>query len=203
MPTGALPYSTRTIAHDRRPPGRWTGALRAGLLALALSAALPAAVAAQTAASAREYQIKAAFLFNFGQFVTWPPASLPARDAPFVLCVLGDDPFGATLDAIVDGGRIQDRAARIERHRAVEDALGCEVLFVSASEERRLDHILDVVAGRGILTVGETDDFIERGMIRFVLVQNRVRLHVNLAAAQEAGLTISSRLLSLADVVRR
>ena len=82
-------------------------------------------------------------------------------------------------------------------------ALGCEVLFVSASEERRLDHILDVVAGRGILTVGETDDFIERGMIRFVLVQNRVRLHVNLAAAQEAGLTISSRLLSLADVVRR
>ena len=173
-----------------------------GLLAFALCALLPRGLAAQATVS-REYQIKAAFLFNFGQFVTWTVGGLPPMDQPFVICVLGEDPFGTTLDALVEGGTIQDRPVRIERHDTVEDVEGCQVLYVSASEQPRLDGILRAVAGLSILTVGESEGFVDRaGMIRFVVVDNRLRLEVNLAAAEGAGLTISSRLLGLADVVR-
>lgn len=172
-------------------------------MALLLCVLLPQSLRAQTATS-REYQIKAAFLFNFGQFVTWQPENLPPAGAPFVICVLGADPFGPTLDAMVAGGRIQSRPVRIERHDSVEDVSGCQVVFIGDSERRRLDDILERLAGQSILTVGESDDFIERsGVVRFVIAQNRVRLEINLAAAERAGLTISSRLLSLADVVRR
>ena len=206
MPTGVLPDSIGPTPSSRRSiqrsrPFCWR--LPLCVIAFALCALLPRSLAAQTAGT-REYQIKAAFLFNFGQFVTWPAGSLPPAGAPFVICVLGADPFGATLDAIVAGGTIQNRPVRVERHRSVEDVGGCQVLYISDSERRRLDDILTALRDRSILTVGDSEGFVERsGMIRFLVVQNRVRIEVDLGAAERAGLIISSRLLSLAHAVRR
>ena len=152
---------------------------------------------------AGEYQIKAAFLFNFGQFVTWAPDAFPTAAAPFVICVLGDDPFGTTLDEIVEGATLQGRPTRVERYREVEDVGDCQILFVSNSELPRLDRILAALGGRSILTVGEAETFAAHsGIIRFLIVDSRLRLEINAAAAENAGLRISSRLLSLADVVR-
>jgi hypothetical protein len=159
-------------------------------------------LAAQTPAS-REYQIKAAFLFNFGQFVTWGPGAFPDADAPFVIGVLGDDPFGPTLDALVAGETVQGRRAEIARYRGVEEVGACQVLFISSSEAARLDRVFAALAGRSILLVGEAEGFADRsGMIRFRVVDNRLRLEINTTAAAGEGLKISSRLLSLADVVR-
>lgn len=202
-----MPIGLRTARErgaPRIPRRPWLGRplpVPLSFLALALCVLTPRAAAAQ--ATTREYQIKAAFLFNFGQFVTWSATELPPAGEPFVICVLGDDPFGSTLDAIVEGATIQDRPARIARHESVESVDGCQVLYVSASEEPRLGGILEALAGRSILTVGETEGFAERsGMIGFVLADNRLRLAINVAAATDAGLTISSRLLNLANVVR-
>jgi hypothetical protein len=177
------------------------------LLATALPAVLCWAVApiclAAQAGDAREYQIKAAFLFNFGQFVTWRPETFAAPGAPFVIGVLGDDPFGNALDAIAEGGRVQGRPVRVARYRSIQDVTECQILFVSSSVLAGLDGVFAGLRGRNILTVGEVDGFADRsGMIRFFVVDRRIRLEINRAAAEDAGLTISSRLLSLAAVVR-
>ena len=181
---------------SRRP------SLVVALAVLVSCIALAQSVVAQTS-TVREYQIKAVFLFNFGQFVTWGPDDFPDATSPFVIGVLGEDPFGATLDAIVEGESVQGRPVQIERYVDVDDVGSCHILFVSGSELPRLDRVFERLRGRGILTVGETEGFAERsGMIRFVVVDNRLRLEINAAAAERAGLAISSRLLSLADVVR-
>ena len=173
------------------------------VVALALVCSFSARDAEAQAAASREFQIRAAFLSNFGQFVTWAPGGLPDADVPFRICLLGDDPFGETLDGLVEGRQIQGRRVDVARLREVGDVGACQILYVSGSETSRLDTIFAALAGRSILTVGETEGFFERsGMIRFVVVANRLRLHVNAAAAAGVGLTISSRLLSLADVVR-
>jgi hypothetical protein len=178
---------------------------RSLLLAASLLAGAPALscnLGAQAAPS-REYQIKAAFLFNFGQFVTWGPGAFADADAPFVIGVLGDDPFGPTLDALVAGETVQGRRAEIARYRGVEEVGACQILFISSSEAARLDRVFAALAGRSILLVGEAEGFADRsGMIRFRVVDNRLRLEINTTAAAGEGLTISSRLLSLADVVR-
>jgi hypothetical protein len=164
--------------------------------------AAPVAARAQTEA-AREYQVKAAFLFNFLQFVTWPSDTCPTSGGPFVIGVLGDDPFGSTLDRIVSGETVRNRPLVIERYDEVEEVGRCQILFISDSEEEGLDTILAALAGRSILTVGETEDFAERsGIIALALAESRVRLRINPAAAEAANLSISSQLLRLADVVR-
>ena len=183
-------------------PSRRRPSLLVALAVLVTCISLAQGVVAQTS-TVREYQIKAAFLFNFGQFVTWGPDDFPEATSPFVIGVLGEDPFGATLDAIVEGESVQGRPVQIERYVDVDDVGSCHILFVSSSELPRLDRVFERLRGRGILTVGEAEGFAERsGMIRFVVVDNRLRLEINAAAAEAAGLTISSRLLSLADVVR-
>jgi len=150
----------------------------------------------------REYQVKAAYLFGFGRFVEWPaPAS--ARPA-FVICVIGDDPFGRLLDETTAGGVVKERPVEVRRIARAEDGGDCHTLFVSASEDVRLARILQVLAGRPVLTVGETPQFAQRGgMIGFSLDGSRVRFTVNLAAAQQAGLTMQSELLRVAAAVLR
>jgi hypothetical protein len=178
---------------------RWSA--RLVLVALSLLGAAPG-LTAQSAPS-REYQIKAAFLFNFGRFVTWGPDAFADAEAPFVIGVLGDDPFGETLDALVEGETVQGRRAQIERYGSLEDVGDCQILFISSSEVSRLERVFASVVGRGILLVGEAEGFADRsGMIRFIVVENRLRLEINTAAVVSEGLTISSRLLSLADIVR-
>lgn len=149
-----------------------------------------------------EREIKATFLFNFAQFVEWPAASFADPHAPLVIGVLGDDPFGAVLDAVIRGEVIKNRLLAVTRFRRTEDIGVCHVLFVSASEASRYARVFEVLQGRAILTVGETDGFATSGgMIRFITEKGHVRLRINLGAARAAGLTISSQLLRAADVV--
>jgi hypothetical protein len=159
------------------------------------------AVSVQAALS-REYQVKAVFLFNFAQFVEWPSPALPEAKAPLVIGVLGEDPFGAYLDETVRGETVNNRPLVVRRFRSVNEIDTCHVLFISRSEADRLEQIVASLKGRSILTVGDTDGFAKRGvMIRFMTVDNKIRLRINLERANAANLKISSKLLRPAEVV--
>ena len=158
-------------------------------------------VSAQTTPS-REYQVKAVFLFNFAQFVEWPPAAFASANSPIVIGVLGENPFGAYLDETVRDEKVNNRPLEVQHYRHVEEIKTCHILFISASETDKYEQILARLQERSILTVGETDGFATRGgMIRFLTEQNRIRLRVNVGAAKAAGLTISSQLLRAAKIV--
>jgi len=156
---------------------------------------------AQTATT-KEYQVKAAFVYNFAQFVEWPPEAFPEGQTPLVIGVLGEDPFGAYLDEIVRGEKVNNRPLVVERYRRVEDIKTCHVLFISQSEAGRLEQVLASLRGRNILTVGDAEGFAQRGgMIRFLTEKNRIRFRINVDAAKAANLTISSKLLRLAEII--
>lgn len=151
---------------------------------------------------AKEYDVKAVFLFNFAQFVEWPDSAFANKHSPLVLGVLGDDPFGASLDEAVRGKSVDSRPMEVRRFRDVEEAKDCNILFVSASEMTRLRSVLEALKADDVLTVGETDEFARGGgMICFVNRDGRIRLLVNLKAVQAAKLTVSSKLLRVAEIV--
>jgi len=179
--------------------------MRAIGLGLAVSGILGAVALTPADALAQappnEYQLKAVFLFNFTQFVEWPEGTFPTSDAPLIIGVLGDDPFGKYLDEIVQGEVVNSHPLVIRRYRRVEDITTCHILFVSRPE-RTLEPVLDSLKGRAILTVGDAERFAGRGgMIRFVTDRNKIRLHINLAVAQAANLKLSSKLLRPAEIV--
>src|SRR3979409_113476 len=152
-----------------------------------------------------EYLIKAGFIYNFAKFVEWPTAAFAQPDSPIVIGILGTDPFGNLIDRIVENKKIGARGLVVKRLRwgtDLKDLKECKILFVGASERGHLDELMQVVKGLPILTVGETPGFAERGgVIRFVLEDNRVRFEVNVEAAHQAELNISSRLLTLAKII--
>ena len=151
---------------------------------------------------AREYQVKAIFLLNFVQFVTWPAAAFPERHTPIIIGILGNDPFGPFLEDAVRGEVIDGRPLAITRFQGVEEAMYSHILFVSKSERGRLSAILAAVQDKSILTVGDTEAFARQGgIINFITVDNKVRYEINLAAAKRAHLDISSKLLRLAKIV--
>jgi len=156
-------------------------------------------------ADSSEYLIKAGFIYNFAKFVEWPSAAFSQADSPIVIGVLGTDPFGNVLDRIVEDKKLGPRGFVVRRYKwgkDVKELRDCKILFVSASERTHVDEILQSVKGLPILTVGETPGFAERGgVIRFTLEDNRVRFEVNVAAAHQADLNISSRLLTLAKII--
>ena len=179
---------------SRRPRG-----IRARVLGLVLALACASWARAETAA---EYQIKAVFLFNFTQFVTWPAGAFAKPDAPLVIGIVGDDPFGAALDAAVEGGTSGTHPLRVRRFKGGEPMTDCQVLFISRSKSSALTRILESVRGQPVLTVGDMDDFANRGgMVRLLTVNNKIRLRINLGAARTAGLEISSKLLRPAEIV--
>lgn len=168
-----------------------------GLLAFALSA--PVFGASQ--ASQPEYQIKAVFLFNFTLFTEWPPVAFESAEAPFVIGIVGDDPFGRFLDDAVRGEAVNGHPVVVRRTRRLEDLPTCHVLFVSQSESGRLRQVIAAIRGRPILTVSEIDNFTAGGgMIRFVREASKVRLRVNVEAAKSAGIVLSSTLLRSAEI---
>jgi hypothetical protein len=169
-----------------------------------MAAMLSLTMSAQASAAApTEYQVKAVFLFNFSQFVDWPPAAFASPRAPITICVLGHDPFGAALDAIVEGEIVNGRPLEVQRYRGVAEVGSCHILFIDRSEQSRLAEILASLAGRSILTVSDMDNFARRGgMIRFMTVGNKIRLRVNIEVAQAGGLAISSKLLRPAEIVK-
>jgi len=149
-----------------------------------------------------EYQLKAVFLFNFAQFIEWPPEAFPDAQTPLVIGVLGEDPFGAYLDETVRGETVNNRPLAVQHYRQVEEIKTCHVLFISRSEAYRLEQILASLKGRNILTVGDAVGFARRGgMIRFLIEQNKIRLRINLGAAKDANLVLSSKLLRPAEII--
>ena len=147
-----------------------------------------------------EYQVKAAFLYNFVKFVEWP-ATPAAQEGPIEICVLGKDPFGGALERVVEGKTVNDRALVIRHFGDIAAARSCQVLFVSTSEAGRVSEIVKAVRGWSVLTVSEINRFSERGgIINFLMEGQRVRFRINTKMAASAGLTISSKLLELAVV---
>ena len=157
---------------------------------------------ARTAPPVAEYQVKAAYLFNFGQFVEWPAQAYDSPSAPFVIGVVGEDPFGNTLDKVIAGESLGGRPLVVRRFRNIEDISACNILFIGRSEAGRLDQTLKAMKGRSVLTVTDITGAERRGAI-IVLVNdnNRIRMRINVAAAKASNLVISSKLLRPAEVV--
>jgi hypothetical protein len=180
--------------------GSWKA--RAPVLVLGLLSAFGMSAAAQASAPSREYQVKAVFLFNFAQFVDWPPAVFTEESAPLAICVLGTDPFGSYLDDIVRGEQVNSRRLTIQRFRATEEIRGCQVLFVSRSESRNLAKTLASAREMDALTVSDADDFAARGgMIQLATENGKIRIKINVSAAKASSLIISSKLLRSAEIV--
>ncbi|MBI3849399.1 MAG: YfiR family protein [Verrucomicrobia bacterium] len=149
-----------------------------------------------------EYQVKAAFLYNFAKFVEWPSVSAASNDAPFVVGVLGRNPFGADLDQILKDKIVNRRPVKIKQCETAQAARNCQILFIGATEETRLPQIFEALKGAAVLTVSDIRRFADRGgMICFVMEENKVRFEINKSNAQQAGLTVSAQLLKLAKVV--
>jgi hypothetical protein len=196
----AKTYSRRTGLRTQRlllraRPIAWS-------LSLLICAHLGTASRAYGQDGVSEYQVKAAYLFNFLKFVEWPGDSSMDLHGPWVICVVGQNPFGDELAQAVSGKIVQGRELQIKIFQPRDDLRGCHVLFISASETKRLPSILTALHGASVLTVGDMDHFTESGgMIQFVTADGRVRFAIDVGATGRARLKVSSKLLSLARAV--
>jgi len=195
------------IAHHSRnlgarPAGRanrWAACGLWCMLLLALLSGPRRAVAAD--AGPTEYQVKAVFLFNFAKFIEWPAAKMGGADSPLVIGIIGDNPFGKLLeetikDQTISGHRLVSRAIS-----TTAEAAACHIVFISRSEKERLRPLLASLKGQPVVTVSETKGFTQDGgMINLVVLNGRVKLEINPAAAGEAGVKLSSKLLSIARI---
>ncbi len=152
-----------------------------------------------------EYQLKAQYLTDFGRFVKkWGNRPAPGGDESFAICVLGQDPFGQSLDNAVRGENIGGSPLVVRRIAQPLDATGCRILFISSSESGQLPAILAAIGTAPVLTVSDIPDFVRQGgIIEFVPDGNRVKFEINLGMAQRMGLSLSSDLLKVARIVRR
>jgi hypothetical protein len=149
-----------------------------------------------------EDQVKAAYLFNFLKFVEWPGGAPEDPHGKWMIGVVGDSPVGGELKRLVEQKTVGGRELVVQRFRATDDFRGCNVLFVSASEEKHWPFILNVLQGSSVLTVADMDNFISRGgMIQFVTEGDRVRVDIDVGATSRARLKVSSKLLALAEAV--
>jgi hypothetical protein len=150
----------------------------------------------------KEYQVKAVFLYNFTQFVEWPATTFETANSPIVIGVLGKDPFGSFLDETIQEENVNGHPLRVTRFSKVEDVKDCHILFISDSEQDHLKKILEKFRSQPILTVSDMNNFARQGgIIRFVTEERKTRLRINIEAARLANLTISSKLLRLAEIV--
>lgn len=170
--------------------------------ALAGLAALLIAGPVGNAQSASDYQVEAAFLFNIAKFVQWPDNSFPDANAPFTICVIGQDPFGDALDSVQSIG---SRAVEVDRYpslRNVNEAQYCQIAFVSSSEKSRFRKIIGLFEKKSVLLVADSAGFASSGgSVEFRMEEGHVRLAVNPESASRAHLTVSSKLLAIAEIV--
>lgn len=151
---------------------------------------------------AEEYTVKAAFLFHFSQFVEWPEGTFKEPDSPLVYCTVGEDPFHGALDSTLSGKMAGAHLFQVRHLTRAQEAQGCSVVFIGDEERKQISATLNAVKGSPILTVGESEQFIqEGGMIGFCMEENKIRFNINLEAAERAHLKISSRLLTLSKTV--
>ena len=170
----------------------------------ALILALPLAGHGQAAdTQPTEYQLKAAYLYHFAQFVDWPPAAFPQPNSPLIIGVLGENPFGKDLPHTVEGKVLSNHPLVVqEYHSLAEMTNNCHILFISSSEKKRLPEIFAALKSTSVLTVSEVDHFTENGgMVNFVLKSDRIRFQINEGTVEKAGLKMSFKLLSLASEV--
>lgn len=182
------------------------------LLVRAVHRASPAAVlmvlgllgapgpAAAAEGQSLEQAVKATYLYKFGLFVEWPGAAFASANSAVNLCVVGEDPFGATLDNAVNGQRIGGREIAVRRLKTAGRESGCHILYAGGSEAQQ---VMAAVRGSGVLTITDAHAGTSAGIINFVIKDNRVRFNIDEAAAAQNGITISSKLLSLALDVKR
>lgn len=174
---------------------RWAVTLALVLLPLRLACGAPSAD--------QEYALKAVFLYNFCRFIEWPERAFSSADEPMVIGVVGDNPFGRLIEDTVKGETLRGRRIRVEYYRRPSDIDRCHVLFASASEMNRADEIIAAVDGKSVVTVGETEAFLDLGgMIALTADQNRVRLRIAPARLRAENLAASSKLLRVAEIKR-
>jgi len=152
----------------------------------------------------KEYQIKAAFLYNFTKFVDWPDSSFADASSPIIIGVLGANPFDGELAKVVEGRKVNGRPLVVKQLGDIQEATGVHVLFMGRTEDQKVAERLATLKGKPILTVGESESFAKGGgMIKFLLEGDKVRFEINVDSADEAGLKISAQLQKLARTVRR
>ena len=172
--------------------------IRAFLSAIAVTAAVAAGTAARADVSASD--VKAAFLPRFARYVTWPPSASPSGAEPFVLCVIGDDPFGNEIDSAARSQSVDGRKIVVRRIASASSAGVCQIAYVAGT---RVGEALASLRGKPVLTVTDAINGGQRGIIHFSVVNGRVRFFIDDADAERRGLKISSRLLALAISVRQ
>lgn len=171
---------------------------------IALAVVLGASRSLRADEPSREYQVKAAFVYNFALFTEWPDRAFTDKDSPFVVAVIGADPFGSFLQQTLQNKTIAGRPVILRHFDSPDQITGCQLLFVPAAEDDHLDDIFKQVADQPILTIGETDKFLDAGgTIRFLLEDGKIRFEISPDSAARAGLRISSKLLSLAKIYQK
>jgi hypothetical protein len=181
-----------------RPAARWPRAV-AVLLCL-----LGPVLQASFGDTPREYQLKAAFLYNFTKFVEWPASRFADTNSPIVIGVFGKNPFGAELENLVKGRKINDRGIVVRSVGSAADAKAAHLLFVDSTSDDRLAELQGALQGGGVLTVGESTAFARHdGIINFLLEDDKLRFEINMDAADRAGLRINAQLQKLAKTIRR
>ena len=169
----------------------------AAALAVVSAVALVREAGAQAPVPADEYRLKAAIIYSLTKFVEWPSTAFANPASPFTVCVLGTDPFGPALDEAMRGRTVAGRTVATRRMMTVEP--GCHVVFVAASESRRLAAVLEQLRGQHTLSIGEDTHFLDGGgMVALTLQGDRVRFAIRHDVAERAHLRVSARLLVLA-----
>jgi len=204
----ALPSTARKLANCQTPGARSS---RFGLQPrrcwsawLLLFCVLPLAIAAALGQVSKEYHLKAVFLWRLAQFTEWPPSAFESAASPIVIGVLGENPFGDVLEAVVRGETAHGRKLVLQHYSHLDQIKSCHVLYISTSEARRVKETVEALSDRTILTVSDIDGFAVSygGMIRFVTDQNKIKLRINLDAVTAAQLKLDARLLRASEVIR-
>lgn len=150
-----------------------------------------------------EYKVKALFLFNFAKYVDWPDEAFPTPGSPIIIGLIGQDNFKDELNRAVEGKVVNGRPIVVKRVSTDPEMNGCHILFVSSSEKSRFEEILGKTRHGPVLTVGEQGQFLAKGgIINFTLKDEKIRLEIDLDSARQAGVRISSKLLSVAELVK-
>jgi hypothetical protein len=150
-----------------------------------------------------EYEVKAAFIYNFAKFVEWQPDAFMGHPQTIVIGIIGDDPFGDVLDQTVKDKLVNNKKLEIHRFKSNEPPVGCQILFICPSEKQNLSAILKKVQGQNVLLVGDMEGFARSGgIINLVMTDGKVHFEINMSAAERSGLKISSRMLKLAQIIK-
>ena len=199
----------KLTTHGTRARAALVRSLRRGWLAGGVSLALIGSGGLRLAQSQgtpkfSEHEVKAAFLFNFMQFVEWPASVTTNVSTPLVIGVLGDNPFGTVLDETIKGETVRGQPLQIKRSHRVDDLKDCQIVFICHSEKAHLKEILNALRGCGILTVSDIEQFCQHGgMIELLNEGGKIRFAINQEAAEQDKVKISSKLLRLARLANK